>query len=82
MTQPHLQLLSDPRMAVKGLGHGLEQVMDWMKVNKPKLIPDKTKVGPASTMGGDCDLTLDWGSTAPERSGMQLGRTPKPLLSY
>lgn len=76
-------LPSDPRMAVEVLGFGLEQVRDWMKVNKLKLNPGKTEVlvvGPHLALWNCCTLMLDGGCIPLDRSGLQLGGLLDPTF--
>lgn len=49
-----MRLPSDPRDMVDRLGHGLEELKDWLWVNKLKLNPNKMEVllaGPNSVLG-------------------------------
>lgn len=43
-TQLYLTLPLDPKVAMESLNQGLVELMDWMRVNKLKLNPDKKEV--------------------------------------
>lgn len=74
--QLYLRIPSNPRKVMEELGHDLEKVRNWMRLNKPRVNLDKTEVvlvGPDLTMGSDCDMMLEGVVLPPKDQVRSLG---------